>query len=291
MTMYGRGAFALAVALLGWPSLAVAQAGTWSAVGGCTKPGRAAVVSALAAVPGNRFAVGGDFIHCTAVPVGNFAIFSTDAASWSGPSNRLDQSVQAVAAIGDQVFMGGNFTTAGGQPAESIVEWNATTGSWSGLGSGIGGSVTALAASGQDLYVGGNFTLAGGQPASNIARWNTATRSWSSLGTGVTAGVGALAVSGSDLYVGGGFQYAGGLLVNHVARWNLAGGGWSSLEPASVWASPASRYPPRLCMSAAISPQRAGSRPSALHAGTRRPAAGARWAPALPAAIAPRAPC
>lgn len=122
MTMYGRGAFALAMALLGWPSLAAAQAGTWSAVGSCTKPGRAAVVSALAALPGNRFAVGGDFINCNAVPVANFAIFSTDAASWSGPGNGLDQSVQAVAVIGDQVFMGGNFTTAGDSPP--TASWN-----------------------------------------------------------------------------------------------------------------------------------------------------------------------
>jgi hypothetical protein len=173
----------------------------------------------------------------------------TASGTWStlgtGSSNGVDNTVNALAVVGNEVFVGGRFTEAGGVSANYVARFNTATNTWSTLGTvssnGVSGgvfqNVTALAVVGNEVYVGGSFYSAGGVSVSNVARFNTQTNTWSRLGTvssnGVNNFVSALAVVDNEVYVGGNFTSAGGVSANRVARFNTQTNTWSTLGTGS----------------------------------------------------------
>jgi len=106
----------------------------------------------------------------------------TASGTWStlgtGSSNGVDNTVNALAVVGNEVFVGGRFTEAGGVSANYVARFNTATNTWSTLGTGnsngvSGGvfqNVTALAVVGNEVFVGGNFYSAGGVSVNNVAR-------------------------------------------------------------------------------------------------------------------------
>jgi len=139
----------------------------------------------------------------------------------------VNNSVNALAVVGNEVVVGGSFTSAGGVSANRVARFNTQTNTWSSLGTGssngVNGVVRALAVVGNEVVVGGSFTSAGGVSANRVARFNTQTNTWSRLGTGSSNGVNgvvrALAVVGNEVVVGGSFTSAGGVSANRVARY------------------------------------------------------------------------
>jgi hypothetical protein len=171
----------------------------------------------------------------------------TASGTWSslgtGSSNGVNNTVLALAVVGNEVFVGGFFTSAGGVSANYVARFNTQTNTWSALGTGSsngvsGGGVAALAVVGNEVFVGGRFTSAGGVSANRVARFNTQTNTWSTLGTGIISNgvngeVSALAVVGNEVFVGGRFTSAGGVSANNVARFNTQTNTWSALGTGS----------------------------------------------------------
>jgi hypothetical protein len=218
---------------------------TWSSLGtGSSNGVSGGGVSALAVV-GNEVVVGGTFTQAGGVSANNVARFNTQTNTWSalgtGSSNGVNNTVRALAVVGNEVYVGGGFIFAGGVSANCVARFNTLTNTWSSLGTGssngVNGGVRALAVSGSEVFVGGDFTSAGGVSAINVARFNTQTNTWSSLGTGSGNGVNgrvtALAVVGNEVYAGGWFTLAGGVFANYVARFNTQTNTWSTLGTGS----------------------------------------------------------
>jgi len=229
------------------------QTNTWSSLGTGSSNGVSGSrnpilpipsVSALAVV-GNEVVVGGSFTLAGGVSANFVARFNTQTNTWSslgtGSSNGVNNTVTALAVVGNEVVVGGRFTSAGGVRANNVARFNTQTNTWSTLGTGssngVEGRVNALAVVGNEVYVGGEFASAGGVRANNVARFNTQTNTWSTLGTGSSNGVegrvNALAVSGNEVYVGGDFFSAGGVSANGVARFNTQTNTWSTLGTGS----------------------------------------------------------
>ena len=207
----------------------------WSSLGTGSANGVNDYVWSLAIGSGGNLYVGGVFTFAGGQPANRVARWNGSAWSTLGidAANGVNDSVLALAVIGNDVFAGGQFTQAGGQSANHIARWDGSA--WRALGTGAGNGVNdwvqALASLNGNLFVGGYFTQAGGQPAGLIASWNGSI--WSSLGTGLAGDgnsfpfVAALSVSGSDLYAGGRFVQAGSEPANGLARWN--GTSWQGL--------------------------------------------------------------
>jgi hypothetical protein len=220
------------------------QTNTWSSLGTGSSNGVSGGVRALAVV-GNEVFVGGSFTEAGGVSANYVARFNTQTNTWStlgtGSNNSVNNTVNALAVVGNEVVVGGSFTEAGGVSANYVARFNTQTNTWSSLGTGSGNGVNnrvrALAVVGNEVYVGGDFNSAGGVSANYVARFNTQTNTWSSLGTGSSNGVNgyvnALAVVGNEVVVGGIFGLAGGVSANSVARFNTQTNTWSSLGTGS----------------------------------------------------------
>jgi hypothetical protein len=222
------------------------QTNTWSSLGTGSSNGVLGFVYALAVV-GNEVVVGGAFSSAGGVSANCVARFNTQTNTWSalgtGSSNGVNNTVLALAVVGNEVFVGGFFTSAGGVSANYVARFNTQTNTWSALGTGSsngvsGGGVAALAVVGNEVFVGGRFTSAGGVSANRVARFNTQTNTWSTLGTGIISNgvngeVSALAVVGNEVFVGGRFTSAGGVSANNVARFNTQTNTWSALGTGS----------------------------------------------------------
>jgi hypothetical protein len=223
------------------------QTNTWSALGTGSSNGVNYYVNALAVV-GNEVYVGGDFTQAGGVSANYVARFNTQTNTWSalgtGSQNGVNNTVRALAVVGNEVYVGGWFTSAGGVSANRVARFNTQTNTWSTLGTGssngVNNVVRALAVVGNEVVVGGSFTSAGGVSANYVARFNTQTNTWSPLGTGSQNGVSggnssvdALAVVGNEVVVGGGFTSAGGVSANYVARFNTQTNTWSALGTGS----------------------------------------------------------
>jgi hypothetical protein len=233
-------------------------------------------------VSGNNVFIGGDFtVVGTINPVAanRVAKFDTTTNTWSalsqGNGNGVNNSVFALAVIGNSVFVGGDFTTAnlggtGGTPAlpvNRMAKFDTTTNTWSavsqGNGNGVNSKVEALVVTGNNLFVGGSFQFAnsggsGGTPAINanaVAKFDVSTKTWSALsqgnGNGVDGFVHALAISGNSLFVGGSYAHAnqGGtgatptIIAYSLAKFDTAKNTWSALSQGNgngvsttVWA-------------------------------------------------------
>jgi hypothetical protein len=222
------------------------QTNTWSSLGTGSSNGVSGGGVIALAVSGSEVFVGGNFTSAGGVSANRVARFNTQTNTWSslgtGSSNGVNNTVRALAVVGNEVYVGGTFTSAGGVSANRVARFNTQTNTWSTLGTGssngVFGTVFALAVVGNEVYVGGNFTSAGGVSANYVARFNTQTNTWSSLGTGSSNGVSggsssvdvrALAVVGNEVVVGGVFTSAGGVSANRVARFNTQTNTWSSL--------------------------------------------------------------
>ena len=225
--VYAGGAFTRAGGVAA-TNIAKWNGSSWSALGsGTFRP-------LTLAVSGSNLFAGGQFIP-PIFPA--FRIARWNGSSWSALNPGMNNTVSALAVVGNDVYAGGSFTTiGGGTNANYVARWNGN--SWSALGSGMNGTVSALAVSGSGLYAAGYFTTAGGIPARKIASWNGT--DWSALGSGINgSGVIALAVLGTDLYAGGFFTNAGGTAAHGIAKWN--GSTWSALletgmvSPRGIW--------------------------------------------------------
>jgi hypothetical protein len=217
---------------------------TWSSLGTGSSNGVNAGVRALAVV-GNEVYVGGLFTSAGGMSANGVARFNTLTNTWSslgtGSSNGVNNTVRALAVVGNEVYVGGIFTSAGGMSANNVARFNTLTNTWSSLGTGSSNGVNnwvyALAVSGSEVFVGGFFTSAGGVSANRVARFNTLTNTWSSLGSSISGVaypyVNALAVVGNEVVVGGYFTSAGGVSANYVAGFNTLTNTWSSLGTGS----------------------------------------------------------
>src|SRR6056297_2042813 len=197
-------------------------------------------VFALAA-SGDDLYVGGLFAQAGGNPANLIAVFDTSQtgnAGWSPLGDGVNNTVSALALIGDDLYVGGAFTQAGGAPMNRIAVFDTSlTGNagWSALGDGVNIPVSALAAIGDDLYVGGAFTEAGGTAANRIAVFDTTqtgNSGWSTLGDGANSNVNTLVTIGDKLFVGGYFTQAGGTAANRIAVFDTTqtgNVGWSSL--------------------------------------------------------------
>src|SRR6056297_1570258 len=197
-------------------------------------------VFALAA-SGDDLYVGGLFAQAGGNPANLIAVFDTSQtgnAGWSPLGDGVNNTVSALALIGDDLYVGGAFTQAGGAPMNRIAVFDTSlTGNagWSALGDGVNIPVSALAAIGDDLYVGGAFTEAGGTAANRIAVFDTTqtgNSGWSTLGDGANSNVNTLVTIGDKLFVGGQFTQAGSVAANRIAVFDTTqtgNAGWSAL--------------------------------------------------------------
>jgi hypothetical protein len=154
------------------------QTNTWSTLGTGSQNGVNNDVYALAVV-GNEVVVGGSFTLAGGVSANYVARFNTQTNTWSslgtGSSNGVNNTVFALAVVGNEVVVGGIFTSAGGVSANYVARFNTQTNTWSSLGTGSSNGVNdwvyALAVVGNEVVVGGEFTLAGGVSANYVARY------------------------------------------------------------------------------------------------------------------------
>lgn len=184
---------------------------------------------------------------CTAGNKPANRIAKWNGTGWSSLGNGFNDSVNALAVIGNTLYAGGEFSALCGNAAcnsgntlmYGIAKWNG--GSWSAVGNGLYPEVNALAVQGNELYAGGfiydicadaNCDNASAS-ANNIVKWNGS--SWSAVGNGFDHTVYALTANASTVYAGGGFDLACGnadcnsnnTLVHGIAKWN--GSTWSGL--------------------------------------------------------------
>lgn len=197
----------------------------WGVLGNENQNGVDGMVNSILARGGKVF-VGGDFTSAGGTPANRVACW--DGVKWAALGEGANDSVYALAALGQDLVAAGSFTQAGGNPAAAVARWDGTQ--WRALGTAAalaepGAFIRALAVQGADLYVGGSFGSLGGVSAGAVARWNGT--DWSALGDGVNGVVNALAFMGGRLYAGGLFSSAGGVAASHIASWD--GATWSPL--------------------------------------------------------------
>jgi len=99
---------------------------TWSSLGTGSQNGVSGNVNALAVV-GNEVVVGGDFTSAGGVSANYVARFNTQTNTWStlgtGSSNGVNNTVWALAVVGNEVVVGGDFTSAGGVSANYVARY------------------------------------------------------------------------------------------------------------------------------------------------------------------------
>ena len=102
------------------------QTNTWSSLGTGSSNGVDSAVFALAVV-GNEVVVGGAFTEAGGVSANRVARFNTLTNTWStlgtGSSNGVNNTVAALAVVGNEVFVGGFFTSAGGVSANRVARF------------------------------------------------------------------------------------------------------------------------------------------------------------------------
>jgi N-acetylneuraminic acid mutarotase len=213
---------------------------TWRAL---NNEGLNGVVLALAAA-GSDLYVGGTFtqtVDGAVSDLGRIARYDTTDGTWHAlPKNGLDDTVHALAVMGDDLYVAGDFTATGDGTLTNlgrITRYDATGGAWHALSNqGLNSQVSALAAVGSDLYVVGGFTATGDGTLTNlgsIARYDTTGGTWHALpNQGLNGYVFALAAVGGDLYVGGTFTQSGDGAVSdlgRIVRYDITGGTWHTL--------------------------------------------------------------
>jgi hypothetical protein len=235
---------------------ATVSAASDPAWGALSNGGLNGTVYALAAM-GDDLYVGGTFtqtVDGTVSDLGNIARYDTKANTWHAlPRNGLDNTVRALAVVGDDLYVGGLFGETGDGTLKNlgyIARYDAAGDAWYALpNQGLNNTVRALAVVGSDLYVGGHFTATGGVGLTDlgyIARYDTAGGAWYALAKdGLNSYVYALAAMGSDLYVGGYFTQSGDTTVTglgYIAHYDTTGssGTWHALPNeglnSNVWA-------------------------------------------------------
>lgn len=195
-----------------------------------------AAVSALAVDGNGNVYAGGRFSAAGTVEANHIAKW--DGNSWSalgpGLGNGADDSVRALAVIGNDLYAGGTFTMAGELTVNHIAKWDGDH--WSALAGGVAGPVTAMAADANgNLYVAVNFAWAGGI-AGAVARWDGS--QWFNLaargGWPMNGGIYAVAIDSSgNVYAGGTFTEVEGSSIQQIARWD--GSRWSVLGDGSPY--------------------------------------------------------
>jgi N-acetylneuraminic acid mutarotase len=168
---------------------------------------------------GDDLFVGGDFqktFDGSVTDLNNIARFDTNTGTWHAlPNKGLNESVEAVAASGNNLYFGGYFMETGdgwfilgvvARYMDSIPAWIPMPNQ--GFSRVRANLVSALAVSGEDLYVGGllDQTTDGMlTDLGNIVRYDsTTTGTWHAMpNKGLNGRVSALLVSGDYLFVGG----------------------------------------------------------------------------------------
>jgi N-acetylneuraminic acid mutarotase len=170
------------------------------------------------------------------------ARYSTTDGAWHALSNQgLNNTVLALAVVGNDLYVGGRFTQTGDGSLANlghVARYDTSTGTWHALNNqGLDNTVYALTVVGSDLYVGGEFTQTGDGSLANlgrIARYDTTAGTWHALSNqGLDDTVRTLAMVGSDLYVGGHFTQTGdGSLTSlgRIARYDTMAGTWHALN-------------------------------------------------------------
>lgn len=187
------------------PRLARPAAGgeVWSAVGnGVSDPEGYALVRIE-----NELYVGGYFVYacgdvlsCSSGNVRVNNIAKWNGSAWAPLGFGLNNSVNALAVIGNDIYVGGASTQicgnancdSGNTPVNYLAKWSTVSNSWSAVSNGTSAAVVALAVNGTDLYVGGAFSQVCGNAACNsgnlqvnsIAKWNGS--NWSALNYGLS---------------------------------------------------------------------------------------------------------
>jgi trimeric autotransporter adhesin len=181
-------------------NLASWSAGTWSAFNGNGVDGSVGAI----AVSGTDVYLGGSFAFAGTLAANRVVKWNGVTNTWSALGSGVtgsNNSLSAIAVVGNKVYAGGSFTNIGGVSANSIAVWNGTN--WAALGSGITGGnarVFVIVPRGEDIFVGGDFATAGGTAASRLAKWNGTT--WSGFpGNTIPSSVTGIAFVGNDLYV------------------------------------------------------------------------------------------
>lgn len=176
---------------------------------------------------------------------------TTSAASptdewWALPHKGLDNTVYAMAVIGNDVYVGGYMTQTFDHvvTVRGIAKFNTINQVWSDMNAHLytvfedgcieaPAAVFALAVNGVSLYVGGNFgndTDCFSLTPNRIAKFNTNTNTWADLAhKGLNGEVDALAVSGTDVFIGGKFTTTddNALALSHIAQYD--GANWGGL--------------------------------------------------------------
>jgi uncharacterized protein (TIGR03437 family) len=213
------------------------------------------------AVSGNDIYVGGTFNSIGGVVARNIARYNIINGRWFAlgadlvaDGNGVNNTVNAIAIVGNDVYVGGRFSRVYTKLNTSIgvrcvAKWNTASASWSALGdgstplgNGLGGDVSVIREKNGIVYFGGVFktayhTAASTVTVNNIAAWAPATNTWSSLGKGIGLANGdvmAIEFVGDNLYAGGQFPFVVRadnytLHVDCIARWNLTSKNWFPL--------------------------------------------------------------
>ena len=119
-------------------------------------------------VSGGDLYVGGHFTQTGdgTLSLGHIARYDTTGAAWHAlPNQGLDDSVAALAVVGDDLYVGGMFSQTGNGSLTNlgyIARYDTGAGTWHALpNQGLNGWVYALAVVSSDLYVGGGFSQTG----------------------------------------------------------------------------------------------------------------------------------
>ncbi len=170
------------------------------------------------------------------------ARYDTVDDTWHALNNQgLNNTVHALAVVGNDLYVGGEFTQTGDGSITNlgnIARYDTVDDTWHALDNqGLDGIVRLLAVSGSHLYVGGQFGQTGDGSLANlgcIARYDTTAGTWHALNNqGLDDTVRTLAMLGSDLYVGGHFTQTGdGSLADlgRIARYDTTDGTWHALN-------------------------------------------------------------
>jgi hypothetical protein len=214
------------------------EANTWNAL---PNQGLSHEVRALAAV-GTDLYVGGVFTQTVdgAVPdLAHIARYDTVAGTWHRlSSGGLNDSVAALAAVGNDLYVGGRFDqTADGSLTELgyVARYDTVADTWHALpNGGLWGHVYAMAAGRSGVYFGGGFTQTsdGTVVLRHVARFDTISPAWHTLSNlGLNGDVIGLTLSGNDLYAGGRFTQTADAAISlvRIARFDTTVGSWSAL--------------------------------------------------------------
>lgn len=206
----------------------------WQALGaGISTIAVNAIVYAIAITANGEVFVAGQFSKAGEREAASIARW--DGASWSqlasGGRDGVNNTVYALAAIGNEIYVSGLFSMAGNLTVNGMAKWDGAQ--WTRLGTSsangvTGGAAYALLAHDNELYAGGDFNRAGAINANRIAKWHPARNEWTALDRGIDGPVYALAANDSgEIFAGGAFSTASGVVVRNLAKWD--GGAWSSL--------------------------------------------------------------